>query len=75
MSRKGNCYDKAYSESFFAQLKRELGFKRYSSFKEAETEIFEWIEGYYNTQRLHSSLGYKTPVEFEKMGKIELDTS
>ena len=67
MSRKGNCYDNAYCESWFSLLKRELGHKVYSSINEAREEIFEWIEGWYNTHRLHSALDYKSPLEFEKM--------
>lgn len=70
MSRKGNCYDNAQCESCFSLLKRELGVKVYSSMKEVKTEVFEWIEAWYNTRRLHSALGYKSPVQFEK----ELDT-
>ena len=66
MSRKGNCYDNAQCESCFSLLKRELGAKSYLSMKEAKTDIFEWIEAWYNTKRLHSSLGYKSPVDFEK---------
>ena len=65
-SRKGNCYDNSYYESCFSLLKRELGYKVYGSLEEARRDIFEWIEAWYNTQRLHSSLGYKSPVEFEK---------
>ena len=67
MSRTGNCYDNAYCESCFSLLKRELGHKVYGSINEARRDVFEWIEGWYNTHRLHSSLGYKSPVEFEKM--------
>ena len=67
MSRKGNCYDNAYCESFFSLLKRELGPKVYESMEEAKEDIFEWIEGWYNTKRLHSALGYRSPVEFEKI--------
>ena len=66
-SRKGNCYDNAYCESFFSLLKRELGHKVYQNMQAARRDIFEWIEGWYNTRRLHSSLGYRSPVEFEKM--------
>lgn len=66
MSRKGNCYDNAQCESCFSLLKRELGAKVYLSMKEAKNDIFEWIEAWYNTKRLHSALGYKSPVEFEK---------
>ena len=67
MSRKGNCYDNAYCESWFALLKKELNHKVYSGINEAREDVFEWIEAWYNTKRLHSSLGYKSPVEFEKM--------
>ena len=78
-SRTGNCYDNAYCESCFSLLKRELGVKVYGSMKEARKDIFEWIESWYNTQRLHSSLGYRSPVEFEKKsltkGKIPLKLS
>lgn len=70
MSRRGNCYDNSHCESVFSLLKRELGFRVYSSLEEARGEIFEWIEGWYNTERLHSSLGYRSPVEFEKMMKL-----
>ena len=66
MSRTGNCYDNAYCESCFSLLKRELGHKRYSSMEEAKADLFEWIEAWYNTQRLHSSLGFKSPVDFER---------
>ena len=53
-SRTGNCYDNAYCESCFSLLKRELGSKVYRSVNEARLDIFEWIEGWYNTHRLHS---------------------
>lgn len=66
MSRKGNCYDNAYAESFFSILKKELVHR--TTFKtraEAEFSIFEFIEVWYNRKRLHSSLGYRAPAEFE----------
>ena len=66
LSRRGNCYDNAHCESCFSLLKRELGHKVYGSLSEAREDIFEWIEGWYNTLRLHSALGYRSPVEFEK---------
>ena len=66
MSRTGNCYDNAYCESCFSLLKWEVGHKIYSSMQEAKTDLFEWIEAWYNTQRLHSSLGFKSPVDFER---------
>ena len=69
MSRKGNCYDNAHCESFFSLFKRETRNKVYGSIVEARKEVFEWIEAWYNTRRFHSSLGYKSPVEFEEMLK------
>ena len=68
MSRKGNCYDNAHCESFFSLFKREMKHKVYGgSVVKVRQQVFEWIEGWYNTQRIHSALGYKSPVEFEKM--------
>ena len=66
MSRVGCCYDNAMMESFFATLKRELIHRRsFSNRKEAESAIFEYIEGFYNRKRRHSSLGYLSPEAFE----------
>ena len=65
MSRTGNCYDNAVMESFFATLKAECATIQFKSKAEARTAIFEFIEGWYNRQRLHSSLDYLIPVEFE----------
>lgn len=66
MSRKGNCWDNAVAESFFKTLKAELVFHcKYETIKEAELSVFEYIEIWYNRYRLHSSLGYLTPVEYE----------
>lgn len=67
MSRKGNCYDNAPVESFFASLKRELVHRnRFTTREEARTAVFTWIEGWYNRKRRHSALGYLSPEEFEK---------
>lgn len=67
MSRKGNCYDNAASESFFATLKKELVHRTsFATRAEARTAIFEYIVCYYNRERMHSTLGYATPEEFEK---------
>lgn len=67
MSRKGNCWDNAYAESFFHTLKVELVYReKFETKAEAMRKIFEYIEVWYNRQRLHSSLGYKTPVEYER---------
>ncbi len=71
MSGKGNCYDNAQAESFFSRFKAELiedGV--FEDLEQARSEIFSYIEGYYNRVRLHSSLDYKSPIEFE----MELQT-
>jgi putative transposase len=70
MSRKGNCWDNAVVESFWASLKSEL-LDDYTpaTREEARAMIFEWIEIWYNRQRLHSTLGYVTPEQFE-LGKV-----
>ena len=66
MSRKGNCYDNAVVESFFSTLKNELVHEReYHTREEAQVEVFEFIEVFYNRQRLHQTLGYVSPVQFE----------
>jgi putative transposase len=66
MSRKGNCYDNAFIESFFSSLKYELIYHhRFSNFAQARTAIFDYIEIFYNRIRLHSSLAYHTPINFE----------
>jgi putative transposase len=66
MSRKGNCWDNAVCESFFATLKLELDLDKACGTKlETERLVFEWMEVFYNRQRLHSSLGFQSPVEFE----------
>ncbi len=68
MSRKGNCWDNAVTESFFSTLKKELiYYERYSSRKDASSSIFEYIEVFYNRQRLHSTLGYICPEQYERM--------
>ncbi len=67
MSRKGHCYDNAVAESFFSTLKNELvHHQTYHTREEASREIFAFIEGFYNRQRLHQSLGYLSPLEFER---------
>ena len=66
MSRKGNCYDNAVAESFFHTLKTEHVYEyRYETRAEARQSIFEYIEMFYNRQRRHSALGYRSPVSFE----------
>ncbi|WP_153279536.1 integrase core domain-containing protein, partial [Streptococcus pyogenes] len=67
MSRKGNPYDNALMESFYKTLKRELvNDAHFATIKQAQLEIFKYSETYYNPKRLHSALGYLSPVEFEK---------
>ncbi len=66
MSRPGNCYDNAFIESFWSSLKYELVYhRRFATFTEARTAIFEYIETFYNRTRLHSSLAYRSPLNFE----------
>ena len=66
MSRKGNCWDNAVAESFFGTLKTELIHnEKFKTKKEAEEKIFDYVEIFYNRQRLHSTLNYMTPEEFE----------
>jgi len=66
MSRKGNCYDNAVIESFFATLKQELVYHReYETRQQAKQDIFEYMEVFYNRRRRHSALGYVSPQEFE----------
>lgn len=66
MSRKGDCWDNAVAESFFGTLKTELVLhRRYRTRDEARRDIFEYIEVFYNRVRLHSTLGYLSPAQFE----------
>ena len=67
MGSVGDCFDNAMCESFFATLECELLERRsFRTQREARLAIFEWIEGWYNPQRLHSALGYRSPREFER---------
>jgi len=66
MSNKGDCYDNAVMESFFGTLKNEwVHHQKYQTRYQARTDLFSYIEGFYNTVRLHSTLGYLSPAEFE----------
>jgi putative transposase len=66
MSRKGNCYDNAFVESFFKTFKSEFIYRqKFSSLRELKSGIFEYIETWYNRRRLHSALDYLSPVEYE----------
>jgi putative transposase len=71
MSRKGNCWDNAVAESFFKTIKVELVYHRtFFTKDQAEVEIFEYIESYYNNLRRHASLGYKTPAGYERLNHV-----
>jgi putative transposase len=72
MSRKGNCWDNAVAESFFATLKNELVHARsWPSRLELRAALFEYIEAFYNRRRLHSSLHYRTPAEVETLYAVQ----
>jgi putative transposase len=67
MGSVGDAYDNAMAESFFATLERELlNRRRFKNQSEARMAVFEWIEGWYNPHRRHSSLGYLSPINFER---------
>jgi putative transposase len=67
MGSVGDAYDNAMAESFFATLERELlNRRRFHSQAEAKMAVFEWLEGWYNPHRRHSSIGYRSPVNFER---------
>ncbi len=66
MSRSGNCWDNAAMESFFSSLKTErIGQKIYRTRDDARADVFDYIERFYNVKRRHSTIGYKSPMEFE----------
>ena len=68
MSRKGNCWDNAVAESFFATLKAEALYRiTFATRKEARAMVFEYIESYYNRKRIHSSVQYMTPADYESL--------
>lgn len=67
MSGKGNCYDNAAVETFFKTIKAELIWRRtWETRRQAETAIFQYINGFYNPRRRHSALGGKSPLAFER---------
>ena len=71
MSRKGDCFDNACAESFISTLKNELVHHvQFKTREEARTAIFEYIEVFYNRQRLHQTLGYLSPAEFERRADV-----
>ena len=70
MSRKGNVWDNAPMESFFKTLKVErVHRQKYQTRDEARSDIVNWIEGFYNRRRLHSVLGYRSPIQYEQSSR------
>lgn len=68
LGKKGTCWDNAVAESFFATIKREMIDRRpWPTIAGLRTAVFDWIEGWYNTRRLHSSLGYLSPARYEAL--------
>jgi putative transposase len=68
MGSRGDCYDNAVAESFFATLKKELVHRHsWPTRRELTSEVFEFVEAFYNTTRRHSTLGYLSPAQFEAM--------
>jgi transposase InsO family protein len=66
--RRGDCFDNAVAESFFATIKRELIDRQsWPTLAAVRRAVFNFIEGWYNTRRLHSSLGYLSPAEYEML--------
>ena len=71
MSRKGMPYDNAVMESFFSSLKQELTHhERFADRDEARSKMFDYIEVFYNRERLHSGLHYRSPAQFEQMAVV-----
>ena len=72
MSRKGNCWDNAVAENFFKILKSEMIYHtKYQSILHAENDVFEFVEIWYNRQRIHSYLGYQTPEQYGKINCLK----
>ena len=66
MSRRANCYDNAFMESFWSTLKLELVYRvDFATHQQARSELFDYIENFYNRQRAHSALNYLSPVDFQ----------
>jgi putative transposase len=73
MSRKGNYWDNAVAESFFGTLKQALGGRaRWTSVAQARLEVGRWILEFYNDERLHSTLGFRSPVEYETVHQASM---
>jgi putative transposase len=76
MGSKGDCYDNAVAESFFATLKKELVHRRsWPTRRELTSEVFEYLEAFYNRARRHSTLGYLSPVDYENRALIKSGAS
>jgi putative transposase len=74
MGSKGDCFDNAVAESFFATPKKELVHRRsWPTRRELISEVFEFVEGFYNTTRRHSTLGYLSPAQFKTMTPIKIN--
>lgn len=72
MSRKGNCWDNAVAESFFASLKKERTLRTYRTRQELYSDVFEYVNMFYNCNRGHSYLAYKAPIEFASVNKARM---
>jgi len=70
MSRPGNCYDNAVVESFFRTLKQDVGVAAWATRRDATAAVTDYIERFYNARRLHSTLGYRSPIQFEKHTRV-----
>ena len=71
MSRAGNVWDNAAMESFFSSLKTErTARKKYRTRDQAKADVFDYIERFYNPRRRHSTIGYLSPMEFEKLASL-----
>ena len=71
MSRSGNVWDNAAMESFFSSLKTErTGHKTYRTRNQARADVFDYIERFYNAKRRHSTIGYLSPMEFERQAGL-----
>ena len=72
MSRKGNCYDNAPMESFFKSFKaEEVKHTIYETYEQSTRAVSEYIDRFYNRNRMHSSLNYTSPIEFESLVKVD----
>ncbi len=75
MSRKGNCWDNAVAKNFFSLIKKEvLNHLHFETRANAELVIFDYINGWYNPNRVHSKLGYMSPNEFEAVNSSQTET-